>query len=155
MTTLPSSTDARPDWRRTACYATAVRRADRALGRVYDDALRPVSLTTPQFSLLSLIERAPDDATLSELADAQAMDRTTLTRNLTPLARNGYVTIDRGRDRRQRVARLTPAGRAALLRARPLWRQAQERIASERGLARLHELMTELHALSMIDTTDD
>lgn len=146
--------EASTDWQRTACYATALRRADRALGRVYDHALRPANLTTPQFSLLSLLDRAPRDLTLSDLADAQALDRTTLTRNLTPLARRGYVTISSGRDRRQRIARLTPTGRDALHHARPLWQQAQEHIARERGLARLQDLMAELRALSLIDAND-
>jgi DNA-binding MarR family transcriptional regulator len=152
---LVTAPDSRPDpaaaWQRTACYATALRRADRALSRVYDHALRAANLTTPQFSLLSLLNRAPHDLTLSELADAQAMDRTTLSRNLTPLAREGYVTISSGRDRRRRIARLTPAGRDALQQARPLWEQAQARIAHEHGLARMHELLTELDALSAID----
>lgn len=147
MPTSPSTTG----WQATACYATALRRADRALNRVYDHALRGANLTTPQFSLLSLLDRAPRDLALSELADAQAMDRTTLSRNLTPLARAGYITVATGRDRRRRVARLTPAGRDALQRARPLWQQAQERIARERGLARMHALLTELDALSTID----
>lgn len=144
-----------PTWQHTACYATALRRADRTLSRIYDDALRPMGLTTPQFSLLSLIERAPDGVTLTELADAQAMDRTTLTRSLAPLARHGYVTVARGRDRRQRIAKLTSSGRDTVQQARPLWRQAQGRIAGERGLARLQDLMTELHALSMIHPSDD
>jgi DNA-binding MarR family transcriptional regulator len=147
-TSPPASSTA---WRRTACYATALRRADRAFSRVYDHALRPVNLTTPQFSLLSLLDRAPHDLTLSELADAQAMDRTTLSRNLAPLARVGYVTVSPGRDRRRRAARLTPAGRDALQRARPLWQQAQDRIDRERGLARMRELLTELDTLSAID----
>jgi len=138
-------------WQRTACYATALRRAGRTLTRIYDRALAPANLTTVQFSLLSLIDRAPHDLTLSELAEVQAMDRTTLSRNLAPLARDGLVIISPGKDRRRRTARLTPAGRDALQRARPLWQEAQERIASERGPARLRELMTELHALSTID----
>lgn len=143
------------DWQRTACYATALRRADRALNRVYDHALRPADLTTPQFSLLSLLNRSPHELTLSALADAQAMDRTTLTRNLTPLVRRGYVTISSGRDRRQRIARLTPAGRDALRQARPLWQRAQARVAREHGLARLEALLDELHTLTAIDPIDD
>jgi DNA-binding MarR family transcriptional regulator len=144
-----------PGWQHTACYATALRRADRALSRVYDLALRPANLTTPQFSLLSLLNRAPHDLTLSELADAQGMDRTTLTRNLAPLAREGYVTVSSGQDRRQRIARLTPAGRDAFQRAKPLWQQAQARIARERGLARMDELLAELRDLSTIDPIND
>lgn len=142
-------------WQRTACYATALRRAGRAIGRVYDHALRPAKLTTPQFSLLSLLDRAPYELTMSELADAQAMDRTTLSRNLAPLEREGYVTLSSGQDRRRRIVRLTPTGRDALQRARPLWQEAQGRIARERGSGSLDALLDELHALAGIEPIDD
>ncbi len=144
-----------PGWERTPCYATALRRAGRTLGRIYDHALRPANLTTPQYSLLSMLGRAPHELTLSELADAQAMDRTTLSRNLTPLVRRGYIALSSGRDRRQRIAHLTSEGRDALQQARPLWQQAQARIAREHGLARLDALLDELHTLTAIDPIDD
>ena len=86
-----------PDWSRTMCTSTALRRADRALGRIYDDSLRPTGLTTTQYSLLAIIDRAPQPLTLGDLAKAQVMDRTTLSHNLAPLRRVGLVQVDHGR----------------------------------------------------------
>jgi DNA-binding MarR family transcriptional regulator len=51
-----------------------------------------------------------------------AMDRTTLTANLKPLERRGLVTVSvDDADRRSRRLALTPAGRALLLAALPVW----------------------------------
>src|SRR6266545_1849443 len=73
-------------------------------------------------------ERAPSvsgQLTLSQVAERLVMDRTTLTRNVAPLERDGLVKSERGPDRRERYLRLTAAGRRALAGALPLWRQAQ------------------------------
>lgn len=148
---MTSTTTSITDWQRTRCYATAVRRADRALSRMYDAALRPTGLSVMQFSLLALIERAPEVVSLSDLAEAQVMDRTTLTRNLTHLQRDGYITISKGEDRRQRHVYLTAEGSQAILGARPLWQRAQDSIANDQGLQRMNALLDELASLSTID----
>lgn len=139
------------NWQRTKCYATAVRRADRALSRVYDAALRPTGLNVMQYSLLSLIERAPAGVLLTDLAEAQVIDRTTLTRNLTHLQRDGYISIEKGEDRRQRQVYLTTEGRSAIATGRPLWQKAQDQIENDHGLARMVTLIDELDSLSTID----
>jgi DNA-binding MarR family transcriptional regulator len=146
---MPITPDNPDAWRRTHCFSTSVRRADRALSRVYDEALRPSGLATTQYSLLSLIDRAPHPLSISELADVQAMDRTTLTRDLAPLARDGLVSIaPADHDRRVRIISLTGAGKDALQRARPLWQEAQTRIATEQGLAEMDSLLDRLAELT-------
>ncbi len=134
-----------PDaWPETMCVCTAVRRADRALTRVYDDALRPSGLATTQYSLLSIISRAPAPLSLGNLAGAQMMDRTTLTRALAPLVRDGLVDIIAGGDRRTRIISLTSQGQSTLEAARPFWRQAQDRVTRAAGEDRLQHLLAEL-----------
>lgn len=129
------------------CVCTAVRRADRALNRLYDEALRPSGLLTTQYALLSRLAREPGPIAHSQLAEAQAMAGTTLSRNLTPLLRDGFITIEPGRDRRRRLVSITPEGQAALERARPLWRSVQERLVTEAGAERITLLLGELHDL--------
>jgi DNA-binding MarR family transcriptional regulator len=121
-----------------------VRRADRALNRLYDDALRPSGLATTQYALLSALARASSPLPHRRLAEMQAMAGTTLTRNLMPLARDGLVRIEPGRDRRTRYVSITPEGEAALERARPLWRSVQERVIAETGEARIDRLLADL-----------
>ncbi len=131
-------------WKATKCFSTSVRRADRILTRVYDEALRPSNLSTTQYSLLSVITRAPKRMSITELADVQVMDRTTLTRDLAPLVRDGLVRIEPGKDRRVRMVSITPTGHATIGIARPLWKSAQDRIANEQGLDRMQQLLDEL-----------
>ncbi len=131
-------------WPETHCACTAIKRADRAISRVYDEMLRPVGLGVSQYSLLSLISRAPGPLTVSDLARAQVMDRTTLSRALAPLRRDGLVELSAGEDRRTRLIALTPRGRERLEAARPLWRAAQDDIERMVGGERLARLMREL-----------
>ena len=130
-----------------ACVCSAVRRADRALNRLYDDALRPSGLATTQYALLSLLARAGRPIAHGELAERQEMAATTLSRTLKPLVRDGLVSITPGHDRRTRFVTITPAGEAALARAHPLWQSVQGRIVAEFGQERVDRLLAELHDL--------
>jgi DNA-binding MarR family transcriptional regulator len=133
-----------PPWPTTICVGTAIRRADRALGRIYEEALRPTGLAPTQYSLLSIIARAPAPLTIHDLAGAQVMDRTTLTRVLAPLVRDGLIQLAPGEDRRTRIVTLTPEGESTLANARPYWREAQDRIIDLTGQDRIDALLAEL-----------
>jgi DNA-binding MarR family transcriptional regulator len=97
-----------------------VRRTARTVTRLYDEALRPSGLTGPQFGLLVAV-RVLGPVSLTRLAAGSDADRTTLTRNLKLLARDGFVHVETGRDQRTRQVGLTDKGREALARALPLW----------------------------------
>lgn len=108
----------------TPCHCHRLRAAARRATQFYDRRLAPLDLRVTQFSLLARV-RAAGSIPLKDLAAIQAMDRTTLSRNLAPLLRRGLVTLAPGPDRRTRGAVLTRPGLALLRRARGLWRQAQ------------------------------
>ncbi|MDJ0937659.1 MAG: MarR family winged helix-turn-helix transcriptional regulator [Kiloniellales bacterium] len=129
----------------TRCANFNLRRASRALGQVYDAALRPLGLKGTQFSLLTALALL-GPVPLSELARELGMDRTSLTRNLRPLLREGYVREDRGEDRRQRLLALTEAGLRIYREALPLWRAVQDRIEARLGTERLERLLSDLAA---------
>ncbi|MGF2508118.1 MarR family winged helix-turn-helix transcriptional regulator, partial [Ralstonia pseudosolanacearum] len=63
---------------RDTCLCLHVQRAARTLARRFDEALRPLDLTNGQFSLLISLNR-PQPASMGEVAELLAMDRTTLT----------------------------------------------------------------------------
>src|ERR1700712_2898875 len=108
---------------RDACLCLHVQRAARALARRYDQAFRPVGLTSGQFSLLMSLNR-PQPPAMAQVAALLAMDRTTLTANLKPLERRGLLEVASGTtDKRRRTLRLTSSGRAALIAAVPIWNQ--------------------------------
>ncbi|RZJ78303.1 MAG: MarR family transcriptional regulator, partial [Brevundimonas sp.] len=106
-----------------ACLCLHAQRAARVLARRFDEAMRPVGLTSGQFSLLNGLNR-PQAPTLGAVADLLAMDRTTVTANLKPLERRGLLTLSVDEtDRRVRRAALTDAGRALLGQATIIWRR--------------------------------
>lgn len=125
-----------------------VQRAARAVARRFDDALRPIGLTSGQFSLLMSLNR-PDAPTIGSVAALLAMDRTTLTANLKPLERRGLVTVSPDKtDRRSRRMCLTQTGRTLLVAAFPIWRRTEEEIESLLVGSSSDRLRNDLRALS-------
>jgi len=106
---------------RDTCLCLHVQRAARALARRFDEALRPLGLTNGQFSLMMSLNR-PEPPPMGPVASLLAMDQTTLTAALKPLEKRGWVSITRHpKDGRARLLVLTPAGRAVLAAAVPIW----------------------------------
>ena len=134
----------------TTCLCLHAQRAARALARLFDGALRPFGLTNGQFSLLMALNRA-EPPSIGALAPFLAMDRTSLTAALKPLARRGLVEIRAGTaDRRSRQA-ITPAGVALLAAALPVWRATHARLdaALPGEAARLRAELQQLQAAAV------
>jgi len=104
----------------------------RAVTQLYDEVLRPSGLRVTQFSILSSLARM-GEANLKQLADALAIDQTTLTRSLNLLERDGVIERGPHPDGRIKAMRLTSKGRRALEVARPLWARAQDKVLRELG----------------------
>lgn len=134
------------------CACFNLRRAARQVTRTYDRAMKPTGLQATQFTLLSVLSGSPDDCgvAMNDLAGRLGMDRTTLTRNLAPAERAGWVAVSPGADRRERRVSLTSAGRAKVDAAMPHWRAAQRAVLKQLGssdLARLIALSRRLDAI--------
>lgn len=111
--------------------------------QLYDRALRPVGLRVTQFSILGkLREQGP--IPLTELAEELVIDRTTLTRNLELLRRQGLTTSRPGADGRVREISLTRRGNALLEQAYPYWEEAQRRVEEALGENRVRRLFADL-----------
>jgi len=106
---------------RDHCLCLHAQRAARRLSRHFDEAMRPVGITSGQFSLLNGLNR-PEPPTIGAVANLLAMDRSTVTANLKPLERQGLVRIEADpEDRRGRRIALTEQGLALLAAATPIW----------------------------------
>ena len=127
------------------CSCGNLRRASRAVTQLYDGVLQASGLKATQFTLLVAAAELKS-APVSQMAEALVMDRTTLTRNLKPLVKDGLLTVEPGEDRRSRWIRLTPKGRRALAEALPLWDRAQNRVIQGLGRARWQRLIGDLKA---------
>jgi DNA-binding MarR family transcriptional regulator len=124
-----------------------LRRASRAVTQFYDHFLEPSGIRSTQFTLL--VSMASVSAhTLTEMANSLVMDRTTLTRNLKPLEKLGFIETVEPQDRRSKAYALTPSGKEALAKGVPLWNAAQNKILSGLGEERLGNLLKELDVLT-------
>lgn len=111
------------------CLCTLARRSARSLTEIYDEAIASSGLKVTQYSLLRAIERL-DSPSLTELASATGLERSTLGRNLRLLEKSGYVKVAHGEDERTRVAQLTKKANKALTVAIPLWEETQQRVSA-------------------------
>ena len=130
----------------TNCSCASLRRATRIVTQIYDAALKPTGLKVTQFTLLMTIQKS-GELPMKQLADALGMERTTLTRNIKPLVKRGFVEIENEDDRRVRRVRLTAAGAEVLIAAHPSWEKAQAKIVQGLGIKRWGALNETLRAL--------
>ena len=107
------------------CACANLRRAARAVSRLYEDALAPVDLSSTQMTLLMFLGRR-GPTLLTTLASALAMDRTSLYRALRPLERRELVRVRATADRRAKEVLLTVDGERHLAKAMPYWHRAQK-----------------------------
>lgn len=128
------------------CACTSLRKAARAVSRVYDDALSGTGMTIAQFSVLRHIARG-GEMPLSRLAEALVMDRTSLYRAIAPLERQGWIEVASAARGRARIASLTEAGSAAMEGATGPWRAAQERLIGAFGATEWTRLETLLRGV--------
>src|SRR5438046_1083575 len=111
------------------CLAIRVRMIHRVVSALYDDALRPHGLRAAQFGLLTAVAGL-GTAQPTDLGRVLHMDKSTLSRNIDVLERNGWVEVCPGADARTREIRLTRAGAELLETAVPAWEEAQRQAAT-------------------------
>lgn len=131
------------------CNCMNIRRASRAVTQYYDEILKPSGLTTAQMGLLRHIEIAKK-VTISDLAKLVRIDRTTLNRNVKPIADAGLIVIKIGEDSRTREISLTDEGKVAVANAWKLWGEAQDSLRDYLGkedLDKLTQLLAKLEAI--------
>jgi len=123
-----------------------VGRATRVLARVFNDEFRAIGLQVSQHGVLTFVALAGQDgATIGVLAGELLLDRTTLTRNLRPLQKAGYLTITRSpKDARAQIVSLTKKGEKTIEAIFPLWERAYNRIGDALGPRALAELSDQL-----------
>jgi len=131
------------------CACSNTRRTARAITQLYDHALAPSGLRATQFNLLVALART-GAVPFTRLAGILGMDRTTLTRNIAPLERDGLLAMHPGPDRRVKLLALTERGRQTLDQAVPLWEGAQHRIVQGLGAGRWDALRRDMQRVAML-----
>jgi DNA-binding MarR family transcriptional regulator len=129
------------------CASLNFRRTARAVTRMYDTAMQDSGVRSTQFAILVGIAKI-QPVSMGKLADVLVIDRTTLTRSLRLLKKQGLVTISGRTAMRQRLLELTPEGEIALERSLPLWRAVHAQFVSEVGSDYWLNLRGELERLA-------
>jgi DNA-binding MarR family transcriptional regulator len=114
------------------CACQNLRRVTRVVTRIYDQERRKTGLEITQFGLLTALA-ATEEANQKRLSEGFAMDSTTLTRTLGLLLKQGWVQVRRGKDRRERLFRLTQAGKRKLAEGQWYWERAEQRLRTQLG----------------------
>ena len=134
------------------CTCFRARKLARLLTQRYDRDLADTGVTVNQFSILRHAQR--ERHSITSLAQALGMDRSTLSRELSPLCEAGWLALVTGDDARRRQIQLTDHGRRQIRRSEAAWRNSQQALADELGdesLARLHEQLDA--AIARLSTT--
>ena len=137
----------------TSCTSLNLRKAARASSQFLAAYLAPLGLRAGQFGILSHVAEA-GAVTMTRLAEALSADRTTLTRNVQLLQRDGLVEIVAGADRRVRQITLTEHGHRTLGQAIPLWQEAEAALQNRIGRERWQALLSHAAAVTALTETD-
>ncbi|MDB5714935.1 MAG: MarR family transcriptional regulator [Sphingomonadales bacterium] len=132
------------------CACTALRKASRAITRLYDERLADSGMTITQFAVLRHIARE-GGLPLSRLADLLVMERTSLYRTMAPLERQGWVAVEAAGSR-VKIASLTEAGFRAMENTTSAWEHAQSEIISAIGVTDFQLLEAQLQKLVAISS---
>jgi DNA-binding MarR family transcriptional regulator len=132
-----------------SCTCGELRKAARAVTLLYDNAFKSSGLLSTQLDLLYVIYKS-DSIRISHLAKELGMDRTTLTRNLSVLERQGFIKISSGKDNRTRIVTITYKGRSTVAKTIPLWNEVQLKVKQRMGEASWKELMGNLSQFVMV-----
>jgi DNA-binding MarR family transcriptional regulator len=114
------------------CACQNLRRVTRLVTRIYDQELRKTGIEISQFGLLTALAIV-GEANQKALSAGFAMDSTTLTRTLALLRKQGWIHVRPGKDKRERVFRLTEAGKRQVAAAQPSWQAAEHRLRKTLG----------------------
>jgi DNA-binding MarR family transcriptional regulator len=135
------------------CNLFFLRSAARAVSRQYSAVMKGCGLQPNQFSLLFILANS-GPLSITELAGKMDLDRTSMSRNLSPLKKQGLIAVAEEGWHRTRAVSITVEGAAVLHKGMPLWRQAQREFAAHMGQADTAALMALLMRASVIPAQD-
>ena len=132
------------------CLAARSRLIGRTITSIYDDALRPVGVTAGQLNILAVV-MLHGPISPGEAARLLNIEKSTMSRNVALMKRNGWLAIGAGESARFQELRTTAEGKRILTKAEPLWQAAQNRareIVGPDGIEAIHQLASSIREQS-------
>ncbi|MCB1171914.1 MAG: winged helix-turn-helix transcriptional regulator [Leptospiraceae bacterium] len=116
-----------------ACTFFNTRKSSRILSRLYDRAFTRAGIKGTQFSLLATVCYY-NGQTITSIAHQAIIDRTTLSRNLAVLEKQGLIIVRDSEDPgNQKKVEITHAGEAVLEKSLEVWQEIHETIQDRMG----------------------
>jgi DNA-binding MarR family transcriptional regulator len=132
---------------RANCVCFNLRRVTRVVTQFFDAEMRRHGIRSTQGTILSALH-ATGPTNMAELGEILAMERTTLLRNLRPLQRDGFVTIEGGGHGGRVELSLTTKGRKQIEKLTPAWESAQRTAVQVLGEKRWSTVLADLDAVA-------
>ena len=129
------------------CASFNFRRTSRMVTRMYDTAMQDSGVRSTQFAILVGIAKLQPVA-MGTLAKVLILDKSTLTRSLQLLRKEGMIEISKRAAMRQRFLKLTHSGEKTLQRSLPLWRAVHARFVAAVGDDYWLKLRNELETIA-------
>jgi len=118
-----------------------MRKSSRLLTQFYEDRLSEVGLKSGQLSILKAVHFKKQTSN-KELQGILIIDQSTLSRNLKPLLRDGYLLLSADpEDARVKLISLTPQGQILHDRAAPIWKKAQKDLENKLGESEVKNIL--------------
>jgi DNA-binding MarR family transcriptional regulator len=132
MMKQPAEPDVTDYMARAGCFCLASRQAARKITRLCDSFMQGSGVRATQFTILSQL-MLRGEMPIGKLAGILGVERTTLTRNLTLLERQKWISSKAGNDPRSRMIGITAQGRGMVRRGFPYWSKAQAQVGKLLG----------------------
>jgi DNA-binding MarR family transcriptional regulator len=129
------------------CVAVRLRRLNRVITNIYDDALRSLDLKVSQMNILVAAAKT-GTARPAEVCEYLNLDVSTLSRNVERMKARGWLEVVADEDGRAQPFRLTAQGRKLLEKAIPAWSTAQEQVKKVVGEGFVEQLNQALQRVS-------
>jgi len=111
------------------CIADKLRLINRVVTSIYDDAFRPLGITMNQMNIIVVVAKF-EPANPNQIGKWLHMEKSTLSRNVSLMTKNGWLQTTKLGNGRSLEIRLTRQGRALLKKGIPYWEKAQDLVGS-------------------------
>ena len=128
----PSEPDVTDYMACAGCFCLGSRQASRKITRLYDSFMQGSGVRATQFTILSQL-MLRGEMPIGKLAGILGVERTTLTRNLTLLEQQKWISSKAGDDPRSRMIGITAQGRGMVRHGFPYWSKAQAQVGKLLG----------------------
>lgn len=108
------------------CVAFRVRKLNRKMNRLFNDGLKSYKIQVGQVNMLVALAHFPQGTTPSQIGEALEMEKSTISRNMNVLVKNGWATAEEDTVAGGLRYTLSKQGHELLENVYPLWQEANE-----------------------------